>query len=277
MIPQEEIDILMGMEEKEAKMANRYDPVGRTDGMANAAIGDLHSAYERGYQDGRADAQATDAQIIELGQKIESEAYERGYKDGQKEINDKYRIQMDDGTFKRTADAIEKDAYDRGYKDGQRDTESNNALANGFALAQKEKGRDEGRREAWEAARKIALTGADDDGIPESDLREMFDMTAFGIFREAGVDEVIEKIAAYEEKKDEDEIRVGDEVRYSSGNIGVVVAVNKYKDYVAYRCMRYDGELSTERSNVEKPIKTSRHFDQIAEVLEQMQKRQGEK
>lgn len=164
------------------------------------------------------------------------------------------------------------DGYEHGHADGYEACKRDTELIPELKKEEYERGREEGRREAWEAARKIALTGADDCGIPGRDLREMFDMTAFGIFRDVDVDEVIERIAGYEARKEADEeIKVGDEIAYCfAGNKtrGVVLQVIKI-DEGGYKvlCKNGCGQIIYKTEN---PRKTGKHYQQIAEVLEQM-------
>ena len=75
-----------------------------------------------------------------------------------------------------------------------------------------QKGAEDGRNEAWEVARKIALY-RDEGGTSILDLTEIFDCcTIQQVFRRYTVSEAIAKLKAYEEKqKTNDEIKVEDE------------------------------------------------------------------
>lgn len=75
----------------------------------------------------------------------------------------------------------------------------------------------------------------------------------------------------FEEMKDAEAIKVGDEVEiYGTGSHAVVTSIDKYDNKNYYRCMNYKGELSTENDDFP-PTKTGRHFPQITEMLKQMQ------
>ena len=80
----------------------------------------------------------------------------------------------------------------------------------------------------------------------------------------------------FEEVKDVEEIKVGDEVEiYGTGSIAVVMSIDKYRKKNYYRCVKYNGDLCTENDTFP-PTKTGRHFPQITEVLKQMQEGSSE-
>ena len=116
----------------------------------------------------------------------------------------------------------------------------------------------DGLDDAWEAARKIQL-------MSPKDLNELF---SYGDLERISVNfsasEAIEKLKALEEKN---EIKVGDEIVYKDGVKGVVVGISN------------NGQISVLNDKYAVPqllikndaTKTGKHYDQIEEVLKQMQ------
>lgn len=77
--------------------------------------------------------------------------------------------------------------------------------------------------------------------------------------------------SGFEAIKDDDEIKVGDEVEIcGTGSHGVVTSIAKFNNKYYYRCVKYNGDLCTENDDFP-PKNTGRHFPQITEVLKQMQ------
>lgn len=123
-----------------------------------------------------------------------------------------------------------------------------------------ENGIEQGRNEAWEAARKIHVMFG-------KDIEKIFSKPGeHSVYSELSASEAIEKIKAWEENKgQDDEINVGDEV-YILDKTHCLVITDVCRDrYVAisangkYGC-GYIHELK----------KTGRHFNAIEEVLEKM-------
>ena len=179
----------------------------------------------------------------------------------------KETISQTEGLCKEVANCI-RNAYDRGYKQGQKDMEQD-------TMAVLENGKMIGREEAWECAKKIALR--------KDEARNAFrDIAPVKVFEEYSASEAIAKIKEYEDKhskKQTDEIKIGDEVIYlndgdsSDGYKGIVIGfdgkgyynVKLYKEWSSWAIL-----LGTYL------IKTGKHFDQIAEVLEQLKGEQDE-
>ena len=84
--------------------------------------------------------------------------------------------------------------------------------------------------------------------------------------------EVIKKIKEYEEKQEAaGEIEVGDEIIcYGTYNRKVVLGIKSTPTTTYYYCYGKESGPSMENTNC-MPIKTGRHFDQIAEILEKIQ------
>lgn len=80
---------------------------------------------------------------------------------------------------------------------------------------------------------------------------------------------VVEELYSNEEKQTDDEIKVGDEVICHDGFKSIIIYVWRSGDTTYYQCLDNDG-VNTENDKEGKPIKTGRHFPQIAEVLKQM-------
>lgn len=128
---------------------------------------------------------------------------------------------------------------------------------------------EEGLNDAWEMARKIRLYPSD-GGISIEDLGKIFgNQTHYDILRDYSAQEAIEKIKAWEDKN---EIKVGDEVVYSDGIKGIVVGISNNAGQISVLNNEYDVPQLLIKNNA---TKTGRHFDQIEEVLKQMQ-RSGE-
>lgn len=145
--------------------------------------------------------------------------------------------------------------YDQGYEDGKKAScDCKDNMENEY---------NRGLNEAWEAAKKIILDG----GLSLQELMQIFN-TAYSerILKENTASEAIAKIKEYEEEQKQDtEIKIGDGVITKIGNKGVVIAACE------------DGTLCVWFSNnhvqmypLKDLSKTSRHFDQIAEVLAEM-------
>ena len=130
---------------------------------------------------------------------------------------------------------------------------------------------ENGLHDAWEIAKKIECM----DGYDSYELIEMFgtdDIEA--IFAKYKASEVLEKVKAYEEcKKQNNIIRVGDEVRLSDDTIGVVVYssptghINIFTAHGSVRC-----------STTTKAQKTGKHYDDIINILNNLicEERQSE-
>ena len=136
--------------------------------------------------------------------------------------------------YREIRDKLEKDAYQRGLND------------------------------AWECARTIFCTS-------HGELERIFDLEEddnglLWVYHEYTASEAIEKIRQYEQKKEKEEIKVGDEV---NAPFGKAIVVNI--DSVAERIwlVYADGHGGFEYFK-DAPTKTGRHFPEIAEVLAKM-------
>lgn len=154
---------------------------------------------------------------------------------------------------------VRKEAYDKAFEDAEQVAESGKR-----AMYQK------GLKDAWEAARKICTNWV----LPDSVLSEIFGMgkTIDDIMKENTASEVIAKIRAYEQEKDE-EIRVGDEV------VGTYTGEEETEPFVIIRKIPethptyYFGIYSKSGEFCQGGLelkKTGRHFPEIAEVLRKM-------
>lgn len=143
---------------------------------------------------------------------------------------------------------VRKEAYQKGYETGYEDG-YNEPGKNQQETYQR------GLADAWEAASEIAV-------IPYDEVEKIFGATGWHIFMKFTASEVIEKIKAWEEKK-QNEIKVGDEVESTFGK-GVVVKVEKAHIGYIYEDGSWGFNPPAEVS------KTGRHFPEIAAILEKM-------
>ena len=123
-----------------------------------------------------------------------------------------------------------------------------------------------GLDEAWEAARKIAISPGD-GGLSTHDLFKIFGNDSLQYaFKNYSASEAIAKLKAYEEKqKADEEIKVGDEVIYNGTTKCIVVRPEDDERYASL--IDSDGTLySADHRECEK---TGRHFD-IDKILAEM-------
>ena len=129
-----------------------------------------------------------------------------------------------------------------------------------------------GLNDAWEAARKVALCPCD-GGTGLQNLVAIFGTNTMElVFINNSASEAIAKLNTYEEKKADDEIKVGDEVAFhhDDGRPDTVVVVtyigkDGFIDGMDGRGTQYA------HKNPTKWTKTGRHFD-ISKILEEMRK-----
>ena len=169
-------------------------------------------------------------------------------------------IEQETAGIKKQAKELIEQAYLRGYKAGQE-----NALA-----VDSDKFREQGRNEAWEAARKLFLN-EENGGLKQEDFVSLFDgKRPVMVLAYKSASEVIAKIKAYEEQKQKeaDEIHVGDEVipTYGVTEPFIAIAVDNDAVYGFDINGNYRGASKSETDFK----KTGRHFDEIAEVLKKM-------
>jgi len=116
-----------------------------------------------------------------------------------------------------------------------------------------------GLHDAWECARKIALS------VEDGGMRDVFNVdTCYSIFIRYSAQEVIKKIDEYEKQKDE--IKVGDEVIAYPGISNspfVVIMVNEEAVYGIDASGLYRGCARSEADFT----KTGRSFPEIAEAM----------
>ena len=119
--------------------------------------------------------------------------------------------------------SLQDEAYQKGYDKGYADKTNNDEVGKELAKDVYQRGLDDG----WEAARKIFVSTTD-GGYSMGQIREILGkrslFCATDVIRQFTINEVIEKLKAYEEKqKAEDDIKVGDEVRAEDGTAVFVV------------------------------------------------------
>lgn len=140
---------------------------------------------------------------------------------------------------------------------------------------------DLGLNDAWECARKMMLSD-EDGGIALSDILKIFGMTQYSAIKRFSASESIAKIKEYEEKQkqEDDEIKIGDEIKNKWGTRGVVVEIApQYNGATVYSVLWRNAERrcldKSDWDSYEVWKKTGRHFSQIEEVLEQMKGEEG--
>ena len=123
-----------------------------------------------------------------------------------------------------------------------------------------------GLEDAWDAAKKIVVD-TDHGGFKLDTLREIFGTQGYSyIMQDNTAQEAIDKIKAYEEKQEDDSIKVGDEVRHKNHNTSWTAVVIRREEDVIY-LMGHSGAVADyQLSGFEK---TGRHFD-IQPILEAM-------
>lgn len=153
--------------------------------------------------------------------------------------------------------AIFDEGYTQGYTDGEDNTCKN--------LVSVQDAYQQGLKDAWNAAHKVLWYG-------NKEMMPLFGLT-FGsgdweqIFTDHTASEAIEKIKAYEEKQNEQEITVGDVVDAPGFDAPVVVIASYTDDSV--RVMNSFGDTKVHpKRNV---TKTGRHLPEILEVFKAME------
>ena len=143
------------------------------------------------------------------------------------------------------------EAYQKGYEAGQHEA----------TTLEYQQGLDD----AWEAAKKISLMSPDEieKVFPGAAKYNRYNLGYSGV-------EAIEKLKAYEEQQKADsEIKVGDEVMSNnaiSDHTGVVLALSLGE--TSAKVLENDGSMAWVAVNV--LIKTGRHFNFLASLLEAM-------
>ena len=151
--------------------------------------------------------------------------------DAQKEIDEAYQRGLHEGN-------------DIGYKDGVND----------------------GRNEAWEAARKIAQQWEEDS---DTEHRLVIDDSISVTLDSMTASEAIEKLKAYEKQKAENEIKVRDEVVWTGDEDVVIVVTRVYTVNNIEWCDGVGRDGKVYQILTEHASKTGRHFD-IDKILEEM-------
>ena len=124
-----------------------------------------------------------------------------------------------------------------------------------------------GLNDAWEVARNISILESN-GGYSWKEMKNIFGTDSPSeIYVRHTAAEAINKIKAYEEKqKAEDEIRVGDEVKWNSD---LIVVTRLYEDGSFDWCDGISNDGRAFHILEKNACKTGRHFD-IASILEEM-------
>lgn len=181
----------------------------------------IEQAHQRGFKEGYGDSESQKESLIE-------QAYRRGWKVGKS------------------------DGYNEGFKAGQ-----DNALA-----VDSDKYREQGRNEAWEAARKLVGMSYKECNkiLSDGDLTIETDDDIFARYTASKVIENLRRFAEVLKKKEEDEIKVGDEVENKYGSKYFVTGIN---DNMCWGI----GKYGCYQDDIKFVKNTNRHSDEIVELL----------
>lgn len=173
-----------------------------------------------------------------------------------------------DETVKHICDVVQEridEAYHKGWEYGK---EYGSGEADMREAVSYQKGLDD----AWEAARRISILESD-GGYSWKEMKSIFGTdSASEIYMRHTASEAINKIKAYEEKKADDEIKVGDEMKHvteSGTETGLRCTVTAI-DGDRMNGLSQDGRAIVCSSQVNRWWKkTGRHFP-IDKILEEM-------
>lgn len=176
------------------------------------------------------------------------------------------------------ADAMYRIGKDDGYKKGIEDTKAQlqRAYDNGYAKGNNtnliDEAYQEGINDAWECARKLALTSSD-GGFDNKIVKEIFGSTSsYSIINDMSISTVVAKIKDYEEKQKqkEDEIRVGDEVIVNDIDCkAIFIGISTLEGWVTpYHILFENGNTDWVKKSA--ISKTGKHYDAIEEVLKEL-------
>lgn len=176
--------------------------------------------------------------------------------------------------MKKQAQELIEQAYQRGYKagyeEGKGQTWSEEVKKYEIEPDKKNEYIEQGRNEAWEAVKKIYLP-TDDGGLPGGEIMKIFgELSWFRILTKFSASEVVEKLCAYEEKKQKEDskIHIGDEVAFPfpGGSKFIVVSISENGEI--FDGLSINGvNLALDKDHV---TKTGRNFPEIMEVLKKM-------
>ena len=158
-----------------------------------------------------------------------------------------------------------RNAYDKGYKQGRKDAEKEARKKEYW-----EQGYNEGLKDAWTCCRDMEQILFD---VDNNKFSEIFGAPDFhSALTHFDVEKCIQKIKEYEEKKKADsEIKVGDEVYIIMENYpSVVTCVFSENGLDNPKAVHITGSGRYAVTLCNQLHKTGRHFDCIAEVLEQL-------
>lgn len=155
---------------------------------------------------------------------------------------------------------IREEAHENGYKTAKVQC---NIQAEKDLREVGERHYQKGLSDAWEAARKIAIS-EESGGLTCREMQRIFCTDETDEIFDMSASEAIERIHQYEQEKEE--IKVGDEVIFDGGKY-VVLVVDE--DGIPEKLLESDGYTLTLTTDT-RPQKTGRHFPEIAAVLRKM-------
>ena len=200
-------------------------------------------------------------------EQVKEEAYLKGLNDGQGVILESTQNNAFNNGYKKCLEDMEpirKEAYGNGYEAAKHECEDcpKQAYTDTLRMDVYQKGLSD----AWEAARKIALT----EGLGIDGMYAVFGTeNPEPIFREYSANECIEKIRQYEQEKEE-QIHVGDEVKNTQTDARFIVTHMWVSNHGEKGVSGFNYECSAFSTGLDLIRKTGRHFPEIAEVLQKM-------
>ena len=158
-------------------------------------------------------------------------------------------------------EAVYEKGYDKGLEDGIN-------KVNTYDADLKAEAYNKGLEDAWNITRKIYYCESD-GGYSYDELDKIFGTKSCQrILKSFTAFEVMEKVKAYEEKqKQDDEIKVGDEIYNKKYGKAVVLGISSSTNFIDI--LTDDGSVFEKVSPLF--IKTGRHFDQIENIKKMLQ------
>lgn len=182
----------------------------------------------------------------------------------------KETISQTEGLCKEVATCV-RNAYDRGYKQGYKDGYEEGhhygEIDGVMNVQTDEVSYQRGLEDAWECVKKITYEKTE-GGFDFRELKEIFDgrILLSEILVNYSATKAMKKIREYEESpKADDEIKVGDEVRFAN-RLGIVTRIC---DDGYYNILCKNGDISVIYKTMI-GVKTGRHFDQIEELMKKI-------
>ena len=225
---------------------------GNLDGLKKQVCECIENAYNAGLKKGLENLKNTRPE--------ETENYKLGYKLGY-EKGERHKKEL----WETALNEAKADGYKTGYDTAIENSQGRReGFDNGYNKGY-DRGYGVGFNEGLENARQVILKLLDINSIEYARIFNDTDMYYTKIILEHySITEIESKIKAYEEKKkDEEEIKVGDEVRdLFTDNRGVVMSIGELIVYITN-----NGVYTNALGSLEK---TGRHFDEVGQLLDKL-------